>query len=104
MTTMAVTHVVTFTWTDDTTPEIVEDIRTRLQSWIDRGEGLDGLVAWQAGSDLGLAAGNAAFAVSATFADQEAYERYRDHPEHRAIISEHIAPRIATRSGVQFAH
>jgi hypothetical protein len=42
--------------------------------------------------------------VSATFADQEAYERYRDHPEHRAIISEHIAPRVAVRSGLQFAH
>ena len=101
---MAVTHVVTFTWNDDTTPEIVDDIHTRLQAWIDRGEGLEGLESWQAGRDLGLATGNAAYGVSATFADQEAYERYRDHPEHRAIISEHIAPRIAVRSGLQFAH
>ena len=101
---MAVTHVVTFTWADGTTPETVEDIRTRLQGWVDRGEGLEGLVTWYAGSDLGLVAGNAAFAVSATFADQEAYERYRDHPEHRAIIAEHISPRVAARSAVQFAH
>ena len=35
---------------------------------------------------------------------QEAYERYRDHPEHQAIISEHIRPRLAARSGLQFAH
>jgi hypothetical protein len=104
MSTMAVTHVVTFSWVEGTSREAVEDIRTRLQSWIDRGEGLEGLVSWQAGNDLGLASGNAAFAVSATFTDQDAYERYRDHPEHRSIIAEHIAPRIATRSAVQFAH
>lgn len=99
---MAVTHVVTFTWLDGTAPETVEDIRSRLQSWIDRGEGLEGLVSWHAGPDLGLAAGNAAFAVSATFVDQAAYERYRDHPEHRAIIDEHVAPRVAARSAAQF--
>jgi hypothetical protein len=104
MTAMAVTHVVTFTWAEGTTPEIVEDILARLRAWIDRGEGLEGLVSWYAGRDLGLAAGNAEFGVAATFADQEAYERYRDHPEHRAIISEHIAPRVAVRSGLQFAH
>ncbi len=101
---MAVTHVVTFSWLEGTTSETVEDIRTRLQSWIDRGEGLEGLLGWHAGSGLGLAAGNAAFGVSATFTDQDAYERYRDHPEHRAIISEHVTPRVATRSAVQFAH
>ncbi|MCD2196055.1 Dabb family protein [Actinomycetospora endophytica] len=101
---MAVTHVVMFTWVDGTTPETVENLRSRLQDWIDRGEGLDGLTAWYAGTDLGLAAGNAEFAVSGTFVDQPAYERYRDHPEHRAIISEHIAPHIAVRSAVQFAH
>lgn len=101
---MSVTHVVTFTWIDGTTPETVEDIRSRLQSWIDRGEGLEGLTAWQAGQDLGLAAGNAAFGVSATCVDQSAYERYRDNAEHRAIISEYIAPHVATRTAVQFAH
>jgi Stress responsive A/B Barrel Domain len=104
MTAMAVTHVVTFTWIDGTTPETVENIRARLQEWIDRGEDLEGLVAWHGGADLGLAAGNAAFGVAATCADQAAYERYRDNPEHRAIISEHIAPHVASRSAVQFAH
>jgi hypothetical protein len=104
MTVMAVTHVVTFTWTEDTTAEAVADIHARLQAWIDRGEGLEGLESWKAGTDLGLAAGNAAYGVSATFVYQEAYERYRDHPEHRSIISEHIAPRVAVRSVLQFAH
>lgn len=101
---MAVTHVVSFSWVEGTTPETVQSIQDALQGWIDAEEGLDGLVSWIAGPDLGLATGNADFAVSATFADQPAYERYRDHPEHRRIITEQIAPLIASRSAVQFSH
>ena len=102
---MAVTHVVTFTWIDGTTPEGVADILARLQAWIDRGEGARRpRPRGRRGAISDSRTSNAAFGVSASFADQPAYERYRDHPEHRAIISEHIAPRIAARSGVQFAH
>ena len=101
---MAVTHVVSFSWVEGTTPETVQGIQGALQGWIDRKEGLDGLVSWIGGPDLGLAEGNAHFAVSATFTDQTAYERYRDHPEHRRIITEQIAPLIASRSAVQFSH
>ena len=101
---MAVTHVVTFTWVEGTSAATVDEILGNLQSWIDRKEGLEGLVSWQAGPDLGVNEGNAAFAVSGTFTDQDAYLRYRDHPEHRRIIAEQIAPLIAARSAVQFAH
>ena len=101
---MPVTHVVAFTWTEATDDATVTDILTTLQAWIDRGEGLDGLLAWQAGPDLALADGNADFGVSATFADREAYERYRDHGEHRRIIAEKILPHVAHRAGLQFEH
>ena len=101
---MAVTHVVSFSWVEGTTPDTVQGILDALQGWIDAKEGLDGLVSWIGGADLGLADGNADFAVSATFTDQPAYERYRDHPEHRRIITEQIAPLIASRSAVQFSH
>lgn len=100
---MTVTHVVTFTWTDETTDDDVADILATLQEWIGRG-GVEGLVSWTAGPDLGLAETNADFGVSATFTDRAAYERYRDDPEHRRIIGELIAPRIAARSGLQFEH
>ncbi|MDL5159180.1 Dabb family protein [Actinomycetospora termitidis] len=101
---MAVTHVVTFTWVEGTSTDTVAGILAALQEWIDRKEGLDGLESWQAGSDIGVNEGNAAFAVSATFTDRDAYLRYRDHPEHKRIIAEQIAPLIAARSAVQFDH
>ena len=44
------------------------------------------------------------YGVSATFSDRTAYERYRDHPEHRRIVTEMVAPYLAARSGVQFEH
>src|SRR3712207_569593 len=99
---MAITHVVVFTWTDETTDEDVAGIHTALRSFIDAGEGLDGLVSWEAGTDLHLADNNADYGVSATFQDLAAYERYRDHPEHRRIISEQITAHVAQRAGLQF--
>jgi hypothetical protein len=101
---MAVTHVVTFSWVEGTSAATVEGILANLQEWIDRKEGLEGLTSWQAGPDLGVNEGNASFAVSASFTDRDAYLRYRDHPEHKKIIAEQIAPLIATRSAVQFEH
>jgi hypothetical protein len=101
---MAVTHVVTFSWVEGTSAETVGSILANLQEWIDRKEGLEGLTAWQAGPDIGVNEGNASFAVSASFTDRDAYLRYRDHPEHKRIIAEQIAPLIATRSAVQFEH
>ncbi len=54
------------------------------------------------GPDLGLAEGNYDFAVVGDFADQDAYSAYRDHPEHRRIVSEVIGPAIADRAAVQY--
>lgn len=54
------------------------------------------------GPDLGLADGNFDFAVVGDFADQDAYLTYRDHPEHRRIVSDVIRPVIADRAAIQF--
>ena len=101
---MAVTHIVTFVWVEGMEQERVATIHETLQAFIARGEGLEGLVAWRGGADLSLAEGNADFGVWATFDDRAAYERYRDHPEHRRIITEMIAPYLVSRSVVQFEH
>ncbi|MCG8588138.1 MAG: Dabb family protein [Proteobacteria bacterium] len=53
------------------------------------------------GSDLGLADGNADFAIVADFDDADAWRRYADHPAHKAVITESIAPILADRSAAQ---
>ena len=45
---------------------------------------------------------NADLCVIADFDDLDGYLSYRDHPAHRSVIDEHIAPFLQSRSAVQF--
>jgi Stress responsive A/B Barrel Domain len=49
---------------------------------------------YEFGSDLGVNEGSYDFAVFAGFDDMDGYLAYRDNPEHRAIIRDHITPII----------
>lgn len=53
------------------------------------------------GVDAGLAEGNASIGIVADFVDRAAYEVYRDHPIHRAVIEERILPVLAERTALQ---
>lgn len=99
---MTFTHVVTFVWNDDTADEAVSDIDAALRAFIADAD-LPGLRSWTGGVDAGLAQGNAQYAVVAVFDDVDAFATYRDHPEHRRVITDLIVPRLASRSAVQFA-
>ena len=52
--------------------------------------------------DVGINEGNFDFVVVADFASADDYVVYRDHPLHRALISERIAAPLAERAAVQF--
>lgn len=93
-------HVVTFVWTPDIPAGQVDVIATELTTLA---ASLAGIESYACGADLGLGAGNADFAVVATFADQAAWTAYMDHPEHQRIRSELMLPFIAQRSAIQFA-
>ncbi len=54
------------------------------------------------GSDLGVNEGNFDFAVSASFDDVDGYLAYRNNPDHRAMVRDHILPIAAERAAVQF--
>ncbi|MBC6461228.1 Dabb family protein [Actinomadura sp. HBU206391] len=92
-------HVVLFTWTEGTTDEQLETLTTRLAE-------LPGLIpeikSFTFGSDARINEGNHDFGIVAEFADQESFVVYRDHPSHRAVIAECIAPIRDQRAALQF--
>ena len=53
------------------------------------------------GVDAGLSPGNATVAVVADTDDRQGWEAYRDHPAHRQVIEEMVAPRLVARAAVQ---
>jgi hypothetical protein len=92
-------HVTLFTWSDATD----ERRRAATLSAIRRLPDLvGGMTSFAVGDDLGLREGNAHTALVADFPDAEAYLRYASHPEHLAVIAEHITPYLAARTSVQY--
>jgi hypothetical protein len=92
-------HNVVFRWK----PEATAEQRQRVVTELSRLPALvPTLRSYELGSDLGVNEGNFDFAVTAAFDDMDGYLAYRDHPEHRAIIRDHIAPIILERAAVQF--
>ena len=54
------------------------------------------------GRDVGHSNGNASFVVVADVDTIADYDAYRDDPEHQRIITELIAPILASRAAVQY--
>lgn len=92
-------HIVLLTLKDDTTD-------------VQRQQLLDGLATLPAqipairnytfGLDAGVSDGNAHVVAEGDFDDVEGYVAYRDHPAHKAVIAECIAPVLAARSAIQY--
>ena len=92
-------HVVLLQWTSEATDE-------------QRAAVLDGLATlpgaipeiheYRFGPDAGVNEGNYDVAAVADFATVDDYVVYRDHPVHRAVIAERIAPILAARAAVQY--
>ena len=94
-------HVVVFTWTAEAT----QDQKERVAAELSRLPAIvPTLRAYHLGHDLGLDEGNFDFAVAADFDDADGYLAYRDHPDHRAIITEFIRPITASRAAVQYEY
>lgn len=96
---MAVQHVVLMRFNDDTDPTDIEALATglrRLPSLIPQ------IATYAVGQDAGVAENLFQFAVSARFASVEDFNTYRNHPEHRALVSDLLEPICAERQSVQF--
>jgi len=93
-----VRHVVTLTLQPETTPDQVQGLLDEIGALPHL---VPGIRSYSVGTDLGIDDGNATIAIVADFEDELAYEVYRDHPEHRRVIVEHVRPLLAARAAVQ---
>jgi hypothetical protein len=95
---MPVRHIVTFEWVDGLDPDHVGRVTAALA---ELPRIIPEIRSYQFGPDLGLNDGNSHYGVTALFDDEAGYLVYRDHPDHRAFIADHIVGKIAGRAAVQ---
>ncbi len=93
-------HVVAFRWKLETSPDQIDAVTAALRALP---AAIPELVRYEVGPDAGVNEGNFDYVVVADFASVEDYLVYRDHPAHRAAITEHIAHHVAERAAVQYA-
>ena len=97
-----ITHVVSFRWKADTSPDQLVRIQEALASLPAL---IPQIVTYQFGSDLGVhGSGNMDFAIVATFDSVSAWREYDTHPDHDRVRAEVIRPWIAERAAVQFEY
>ena len=92
-------HVVMVRFTDEMTDEQKESLRAGLGRLPDL---IPAIRAYRYGADAGLNEGNYDFVVTADFDDADGYLAYRDHPDHKKLVTELLAPFVAHRAAVQF--
>ena len=91
-------HVVCLHLRTDAPPDAVDALRDALAALPAE---IPEIRAYTFGPDMGLASGNADFAVVADFADADAWQRYQTHPAHVAVVERHVAPSFERRHAVQ---
>jgi len=92
-------HMVMFTWDDEMTDEMEQQLAAELTALAPR---LAGLRSYHAGPDVGVVEGNFDFAVVADFDDVASYLAYRDHPDHQEIVGRLSRPHATSRASVQY--
>lgn len=95
---MPVCHLVTFTFKAGTSGDAIAQLAAALDDLAVR----SGAVNYRHGRDLQFREGNADYAVTAVFENQQACTAYLKSPEHLRIVAELLTPHLQSRSAVQF--
>ncbi len=82
----------------DAPPNAVDALRAALAELPGQ---ISEIRAYTFGPDIGLASGNADFAVIADFDDASAWQRYQTHPAHVAVVERCVTPFFERRHAVQ---
>lgn len=94
----AILHMISFTWRAGTEREAVQEFHRRVT---DFAATCDGVGLFVAGGDAGIMPGNADYGIVATFDTLDAFEAYRNAPEHLRLIEESLLPIVDGRSRLQ---
>lgn len=98
---MPLHHAVQFRFNEGVATEAIDEMAARLRA-------LPGLIPqianYALGRDLGINDDNWDFALSADFASVADFETYRSHPEHQAVVRDHVEVITAERHAVQFEY
>ena len=92
-------HVAMFRFNEGTTTEQVNAAAEALNALPPQ---IDVLIGYKCGADLGLMDGTWDFVVVADVANTDDFITYKDHPAHRAVVTNFMAPIIAEGARVQF--
>ena len=96
---MTFRHVVLFRWTDDATEQQLAAV---VDGFDHLPEQVPEIGVYQHGPDVGINADSFVYGLVADFPDEATYLVYRDHPAHRAFITERIRPILAERAAIQY--
>ncbi len=92
-------HVVLFRWADSVDEAHVEKVHAGLAALPGQ---IPEIAGYHHGSDLGLSETTLDYVVVGEFESVDDFTVYRDHPAHRAVIEEHIAPFVVERVSAQY--
>ena len=92
-------HVAMFRWAEGTTIGQQEEAAAKLRELTGAIPQIRG---YSVGLDAGVDQGTYEFIVVADFAGKDDYLVYRDHPAHRAVVGEFVAPLVAERAAIQY--
>lgn len=93
-------HLAIFRWKEGTTAEQIDAATAALNALPAQ---IDVLRSYTAQPNLHVRPG-ADFGVAAVVDDEASVEAYLDHPAHKAVVAEFMAPIIAERSVVQLPY
>jgi Stress responsive A/B Barrel Domain len=96
---MPLCHVVTFTFTPETSTEWISEFGAAL----DELGAQTSTVSYRHGRDAALRMGNADYCVTAIFEDDAAFTTYITSPGHLRIVKDILTPHLLSRSAVQFS-
>lgn len=92
-------HCVSVKFKDAATPAQVAAFDAALAALPDQ---IDVIRRTRHGRDLGETPANADYALVSEFADAEAFNAYRAHPAHQALVRDHLIPLAESVHSTQF--